>query len=169
MHHSFKSMRLGIVAACSVFLCPLPGQADPIVPGEEHCVINVRSNDVLNMRSSPNSAAPIAAKKRHDACGILVQKACRQNWCPVEDGHSIGWVNRRFIAMVSPAMYCVTGVAPGDALNLRAFPAPQSRVVARLARNQCNIAFLPYKVGGWQKIRVGGWQGWVNRRFVSGQ
>ncbi len=71
--------------------------------------------------------------------------------------------------MVSPAMYCVSAVAPGDELNLRAFPSPQSRVVARLPRRQCDIAFLPHAVGKWQKIRVGGWQGWVNRRYLSGQ
>jgi hypothetical protein len=158
-------IRLGFLAAWCV-LCPLPGHADPIVPGEEHCVINVRSNDVLNMRTSPNSGAPIAAKKRHDACGILVQRACRQNWCPVEDGHSLGWVNRRFIAMVSPAMYCVTGVAPGDALNLRAFPSPQSRVVKRLARNQCDIAFLPYLQGRRLAENSCGWVAGLGQQTI---
>jgi len=71
--------------------------------------------------------------------------------------------------MVSPSLYCVTGVAPDDRLNLRAWPSPQSKVLARLPRNQCDIAFLPYARNGWQKIRVAGWEGWVNRRYLSGQ
>ncbi|MBA3519381.1 MAG: hypothetical protein H0T75_17495 [Rhizobiales bacterium] len=143
--------------------------ADPVVSGEEHCVVNVRADDVLNMREEPSSQAPVSAAKRYGDCGILVTGACAGSWCPVEDGHSRGWVNRRFIAMVSPALYCVTGVAAGDTLNVRAFPSPQSRVLTSLDRRQCDIAFLPYAVGSWQKVRVGGWQGWVNRSYLSGE
>ncbi|MDP9138911.1 MAG: SH3 domain-containing protein [Pseudomonadota bacterium] len=146
-----------------------PTAADPVVPGEEHCVVNVRSDDVLYVRDGPSAGAAIAARKRHDACGILVHRRCRGNWCPVEDGHSLGWANRRYLATVSPALYCVSGVPRGDTLNLRAFPSPQSRVIGRLARTQCDIAFLPYRDGSWQKVRVRGRQGWVNQRYLSGE
>ena len=166
-------LRSTLVALClSAFvLLAITGMAaaDPVVPGEEHCVVNVRSDDALNMRARPNANAEIVARKRYGECGILVTGTCRANWCPAEDGHALGWVNRRYISMVSPAMYCVTGVAPGDTLNVRAYPPPQSRVLTRLSRRQCGIAFLPYAVGNWQKIRVEGWQGWVNRRYLSGQ
>ena len=143
-------------------------KSDPVVPGEEHCVVNVRSDDRLNMRAQPNASAAVVARKRHTDCGLLVHK-CRLSWCSVEDGHSLGWVKRHFIAMVSPSTYCVGGVPPGDALNLRAFPSAQSRVLTPLNRRQCDIAFLPYSVGSWQKIRVAGWQGWVSRRYLSGE
>src|SRR5688572_17089950 len=118
--------------------------ADPVVPGEEHCVVNVRPGDALNMRARPGSGSEIVARKRHNECGIRVNRRCRGNWCPVEDGHALGWAHRRYLAMVSPAIYCVTGVAPGDVLNIRAYPSAQSRVIHRLARNQCDIAFLPH-------------------------
>ena len=144
-------------------------RADDVVPGQEHCVVNVRSDDMLNMRAEPSSSAPVVAQKRHDECGILVHQACQRNWCSVEDGHSLGWVHSHYIAMVSPARYCVSGVAPGDVLNVRAFPSPQSRVLTTLTPSQCEIAFLPYSVGSWQKVRVAGWQGWVNRNYLSGQ
>lgn len=143
--------------------------ADPISVGGEHCVVNVRSDDRLNMRSRPDARAPIVTRKEYGNCGIMVTRACPGSWCPVEDGHYLGWVHRRYVAMISPARYCVTGVAWGDRLNLRAFPSPQSRILTGLARNQCGIAFLPYSVGNWQKIRVVGWQGWANRRYLSGQ
>jgi SH3-like domain-containing protein len=158
-----------LLSALAPLALPSGAQADPVVQNEEHCVVNVRANDALNMRERPRASAPIVARKHHDECGILVTDACQGSWCPVEDGHSLGWVHRHYIAMVSPARYCVAGVAPGDRLNLRAYPSPQSRLLTRLARHQCNIAFLPYAVGNWQKIRVNGWQGWVNRRYVSGQ
>lgn len=140
-----------------------------VVPGEEHCVVNVRADDRLNMREAPIASAPIAARKRYGECGILVTDECRGNWCLVEDGHSLGWVHKRYISVVSPSMYCVTGVTTGDVLNLRAWPSSRSRILTKLNRHQCDIAFLPYSKGSWQKVRVGGWEGWVNRKHLSGQ
>jgi SH3-like domain-containing protein len=163
------ALTIGMLAAVVLFAVPSGVQADPVVQNEEHCVVNVRSDDALNLRERPSANAPITARKRYGECGIFVTSPCQGIWCPVEDGHSPGWVHRHYIAMVSPAMYCVAGVARRDRLNLRAYPSPQSRVLTRLPRRQCNIAFLPYAVGNWQKIRVDGWQGWVNRRYVSGQ
>ena len=143
--------------------------ADPIAISGEHCVVNVRSDDLLNIRTQPTAYSPIATRKRYASCGIMVTGACQGSWCPVEDGHYRGWAHRHYIAMVSPALYCVIGVPWGDRLNLRAFPSAQSRVLTRLPRNQCDIAFLPYVVGNWQKIRVAGWEGWAYRRYLGGQ
>lgn len=140
-----------------------------VVQGEEHCVINVKSSDALNMRTRGSASSPVIATLRYGQCGIVVAGACRGSWCPVEDGHNAGWVNSRYISMVSPAMYCVTGVRPGDGLNLRAFPSVNSRVLTTLSQRQCDIAFLPYATGSWQKVRVRGYEGWVNRRYLSGQ
>lgn len=165
---------LGVCALPYIFAAfalavPSIASADPIAVGVEHCVVNVRSDDRLNMRSQPDARAPIVARKAYGGCGITVAGACLGSWCPVEDGHNRGWVHRHYIAMVSPARYCVTGVGSGDRLNLRAFPSPQSRILTTLARDQCSIAFLPYAVGNWQKIRVVGWEGWANRRYLTGQ
>jgi len=140
-----------------------------VVEGEEHCVINVKSSDALNVRSKPSAAGKVVTTLRYGECGVVVTGECQGSWCPVEDGHDAGWVNSKYISMVSPAMYCVTGVGPGDGLNLRAFPAVTSKVLTMLSRNQCEISFLPYAVGSWQKVRVGGYEGWVNRKFLSGE
>ena len=162
--------RIFTLLALSAGLLAAPSGAQAqVVPGEEHCVVNVRSDDVLNMRARPSSNSRVVSTLRYGECGVTVTGTCRSNWCPVEDGHNAGWVNSRFISMVSPALYCVTGVPRGDRLNLRAFPSPSSRIVRRLARNQCDIAFLPYVTGSWQKVRVDGYEGWVNRRYVSAE
>jgi SH3-like domain-containing protein len=158
-----------VFAAFASALGPSNVSADPIAVGVEHCVVNVRSDDRLNMRSQPSAASPIVARKAYGSCGITVAGACLGSWCPVEDGHNRGWVHRHYIAIVSPARYCVTGVSWGDRLNVRAFPSRESRILTTLARNQCGIAFLPYAVGNWQKIRVVGWEGWANRRYLTGQ
>nr|WP_262913741.1 SH3 domain-containing protein [Rhizobium halophilum] len=140
-----------------------------VVPGEEHCVVNVKTDDVLNVRRQPNAEASIANRLRYNECGVIVTGTCRGDWCPVEAKHDTGWVHRRYISMVSPSLYCVSGVSSADRLNLRRWPSAQSQVITTLAPDQCDIAFLPYTTDDWQKVRVEGWEGWVNRRFVSGQ
>lgn len=140
-----------------------------VVQGEEHCVINVKSSDVLNVRKSGRASSKVVTTLRYGQCGVMVTGACQASWCPIEDGHYAGWVNSHYISMVSPAMYCVADVRAGDVLNLRAFPSASSRVLTKLPRRECGISFLPYATAGWQKVRVRGYEGWVNRRYLSGQ
>ncbi len=166
---SGRVLILALVLPVAATWRAFPAAAASPVAGEEHCVVNVASDDVLNLRSGPGTSSGVLTGKKYGSCGIVVTGACQGSWCPVDDGHYQGWVSGRFISMVSPARYCVDGVAPGDKLNLRAFPSSQSRVQHRLDRNQCSISFLPYATGGWQKIRVDGWEGWVSRRYLSGQ
>lgn len=139
-----------------------------VVEGEEHCVVNVKASDTLNLRAKSSANSAVIATLHYGTCGIVITGPCRGSWCPVEDGHSSGWVNSRFISMVSPALYCVTGVGAGD-LNLRAYPSAGSRIVSVLPRHQCEIAFLPYAVGSWQKVRAEGHEGWTNRKYLSGE
>ena len=154
------------VAATSVAVS-LPSAADPIAQGAEHCVINVRSDDVLNLRSAATPRSAALTGLRYGQCGVMVTGACRGDWCPVEDGHYAGWAHRHYLGAVSPARFCVIGVAGNDVLNLRAWPSPQSRVLTGLAPASCGIVALPYARDGWRKIRAGGWEGWVNARYVT--
>ena len=66
-------LRSTLVALClSAFvLLTITGvaAADPVVPGEEHCVVNVQSDDALNMRAQPDPGAQIVARKRYGECG----------------------------------------------------------------------------------------------------
>ena len=162
-------MTLVVLGAAAGIATPFPAKADPVVVGEEHCVVNIPTSDVLNMREQPSAYSPIVAQKPYASCGIRVTSECYGNWCPAEDGHSAGWMHRHYLAMVSPALYCVTGVAPNDVLNVRAYPSAQSQIRVQLPPNLCDIAYLPYRVGNWQKIRVAGWEGWSSLTYLSGQ
>ncbi len=53
---------------------------------------------------------------------MVVVDACVGELVPVETDFVSGWVNRKYISMVSPALCGVTGVSAGDTLNLRAPP-----------------------------------------------
>jgi SH3-like domain-containing protein len=146
----------------------VPARAQ-VVQGEEHCVVNVKTSDGLNVREKPSAQAALVTTLRYGNCGVVVTGACAGSWCPIEAGHNAGWVNSRYISMVSPAMYCVASVGLGDGLNLRAFPSTTSTVLTVLDRQQCEISFLPFAVGNWQKVRVARYEGWANRKFLSGQ
>lgn len=169
MHQAVRRALLALSPLLLAFTYGQSAAADPVVPGEEHCVVNVATDDVLNVREGPGTRFRVVAEERYGECGVIVLQSCRGNWCLVEDGHHRGYVHRHFIAAVSPARYCVTGVAPGDVLNLRAWPSPQSRVIHQIDRQACGIALLPYARDGWQKVRTGGWEGWVNSRHLTGQ
>jgi SH3-like domain-containing protein len=166
--NTFKALVFAGLAAMSSSALVAPAAAQ-VVEGEEHCVINVKTSDVLNVRELPSASGKIITKLRYGNCGVLVVGSCQGSWCPVDHGHYEGWVHSRYISMVSPAMYCVSGVAAGDVLNLRAYPAVSSLILTKLPRNQCDISFLPYATTNWQKVRVGGLEGWASRRFLSGQ
>ena len=162
-----RMFRLAIILF-ALGLTSASGSATLVVPGEEHCVVNVASWDRLNIRNEPSSHAQVVVRKRYGSCGISVVGKCRAQWCPVEDGHSVGWAHRRYLSMVSPAMYCTKVITP-KRVSVRAYPSSNSRVLVALKPNTCDIAFLPYNLRSWQKIRVRGWEGWINRTFLSGQ
>lgn len=164
----FRVFAIACIAAL-VTACSISAASAQVVEGEEHCVINVKSSDALNVRAKGSASGKVVTTLRYGECGVIVTGECSGSWCPIEDGHDKGWINSKFLSMVSPAIYCVSGVGKGDRLNLRAFPAANSRVLTTLSRNQCDISFLPYAVGNWQKVRADGYEGWANRKYVFGQ
>lgn len=167
MHRIFH----GLAAAALIALTPLAAAADPIRTGAEHCVVNVRSDDILNLRAGPGTGHRVLSRLASSQCGIIVTGACAGSWCPAEGGHNAGWVHRRHLADVSAASHCVGPLTETRGVALRAWPADGSRVAVRLKPQSCGIALLPYATKGWQKIRQGGWEGWVRQsdlRSVGG-
>ncbi len=144
-----------------------PSAADPVVKGAEHCVVNVRADDRLNLRAEPVAGAAIRERLPYGSCGVMVTAACKGSWCPVEDGHHAGWVHRHYIAALPDIEFCFTAAANRDGRILRAWPSPESRVLTGLPDKQCGIRPLPYEVKGWQKVRVEGWEGWLPRTALA--
>lgn len=157
------------LAATALLSFPAAAVDTFVVEGEEHCVVNVATWDRLNVRGEPSSSSDIVTKHRYGDCGIYVVGGPVGSWYLVQDDDYEGWVNGKYISMVSPSMYCVSNVANDDVLNLRAYPSTVSKIIAELDPDQCDIAFLPYSTGNWQKVRVNGDEGWVNRNYVSGE
>jgi SH3-like domain-containing protein len=149
------AVNLGILA---------PAIADPIRQGAEHCVVNVRHDDPLNLRSAPNATARILSTLPFATCGIVVTGNCRGNWCPVEDGHSAGWAHRHYIAPILGQMHCVASI---DDVALRAWPSSRSPTLTRLPAGLCELRILPFSTEGWRKVRAGGREGWLPRAAIG--
>ncbi|NDV89006.1 hypothetical protein GTW51_20215 [Aurantimonas aggregata] len=69
---------------------PVSAQTASPVPGEEHCVVNVAADDVLNLREGRGTSARVLTGKRYGSCGIIVTDPCQGSWCRVDDGHYQG-------------------------------------------------------------------------------
>ena len=112
MHNMRIFLFVGVAALES--LAGVYGASAQVVQGEEHCVVNVASWDRLNVRDEPSVGGHIVTKHRYGDCGLISTSDIRNGWVRIEDGHFEGWVNSKFISMVSPALYCVSEVDGDD-------------------------------------------------------
>lgn len=64
-----------------------------------HDVIDVASDDVLNIREAPSASAPIIGVLAHDATEVEVLRPNdRETWALVNVGETTGWVSLRYLA-----------------------------------------------------------------------
>lgn len=92
-----------IALAASSAAWPVPAAAQ----GISACfrIVNVRSDDVLNLRAAPHHRAPILARFSPLGRVILGRAGPCGGWCFVTtstgQGTLTGWVNSRYLARVS--------------------------------------------------------------------
>ena len=140
---------------------------------EAACVVGVRSNDVLNMRSFGSTRAAIVGVLRPGACGITIRRRAG-TWAEIRHRGRRGWVNTRFIGEgdegdgdASPTwtQACVVGVARNDVLNIRSRPSGSSRIKGIVPPGSCLMRV--YERGArWSRVSYRGVFGWVSNRFV---
>jgi Peptidase M15/Bacterial SH3 domain len=66
-------------------------------------VVNVRGDDVLNVRSGPSADFDVVGALSPGSGGIAITSACRSRWCPVQHRSTNGWVNSAYLAPETPA------------------------------------------------------------------
>jgi hypothetical protein len=119
---------------------PPPHKAEPKRAVEPlFRVVNVRGDDVLNVRSGPSADFEIVGELPPGSRGIAITDACRSRWCPVQRGSTTGWVNSAYL---SPEQ-------PSSPLSLRDSPeAPRSclTAAARALLDRIEQKFGPVRV-----------------------
>ena len=77
-------LRFALIAALFVMALALPTAASAqVVPGEEHCVVNIKTNDALNVRAKPSASSRIITALDYAECGVIVD-TCLGNWCLID-------------------------------------------------------------------------------------
>lgn len=61
-------------------------------------VTDVASDDVLNIRSGPDSTRTIIGTIPPNGRGVRIVGTCVGQWCPISYQRASGWVSRRFLA-----------------------------------------------------------------------
>lgn len=144
-------------------------------------VVNVPSDDVLNVRNGPSPEARIVSTIQPRAIGVVMAGNCEGEWCLIRHGRSHGWVNRYFLASENstrqhaylrrstpnPITYKVVRVPAGDVLNLRRRPDSEAAVVATIPPSGNRIRLTGYCVGEWCPVAHGQDSGWAHRYFLA--
>ena len=84
-------------------------------------VVNVRSDDVLNVRSGPSADFDIVGGLPPGSRGIAITSTCRSAWCPVQHRSTSGWVNSAYLAAEEPS----SPVSGYGSFSHRDLPGPQ--------------------------------------------
>jgi hypothetical protein len=67
--------------------------------GDELRVVNIKDNDVLNIRELPTERSRIVGSIPSCSGGVIYLGKSAQNWILVQYGKAEGWVNRCFLSL----------------------------------------------------------------------
>jgi SH3-like domain-containing protein len=61
-------------------------------------VARVEDDDSLNVREGPSENHDTIAELAPDQRNVAITGPCRNDWCPIRQGRTVGWVNRYYLA-----------------------------------------------------------------------
>ena len=139
-----------------------------------YMVVNVASDDVLNVRAGAGVSHPIVGVIPHNGTGVQVTGAGEQVdgalWAPIKYKEIAGWVNSNYLAHQA---YTVVNVAGDDVLNVRANAGVAHPVVGAVPPQGMGVQIIGAgeQVGGslWAPIEYRGIAGWVNSNYLAYQ
>lgn len=158
-------------------------------------VVNVASDDVLNIRSGPSAGHPIVGRIPPYGRGVHILAGC-DDWCPVRYNGVSGWVNGRYLAAEPltaaarddddddqpaprlsrkranlPAFWRVTGVAEGESLKVHDAPSTTALVVHAFEPQSGCIKLAGTCRKPWCQVAIPGLSGdrmgWVDSKNLA--
>lgn len=136
----------------------------PSEPSRTFRVVNVRDDDVLNVRRGPSTDFDVVGELQPDSRGVVMTGTCRAVWCPVQHDSVTGWVNRLYLSQSDdenapsrevptqtrrPSSSVSPGTTPGRSLTFRDPPdAPRTCLTApaRALLDEIEAKFGPVKL-----------------------
>jgi len=165
---------------------PIPSTATPVpvqptatsvpVPpySGTYMVVNVTSDDVLNVRANAGVSHPIVGVIPHNGMGVEIAGAGEQVdgslWVPIEYQEIAGWVNSNYLAHQA---YTVVNVASDDVLNVRANAGVAHPIVGTIPPQGMGVEITgaDAQVDGslWVPVVYRGITGWANSNYLAYQ
>ena len=168
--NKLPNLVLPIIAGVALFA----GSAFFSNDAEAECVVGVKSNDVLNVRSGPGTNYPIIGSLRPNQCDVEVYKY-ELGWAHISNFN--GYVSSKFLHREDDGgdggeqlgyTACVRGVQTNDVLNIRSGASTGSRIVGVIPPKACDVEVFSEGDGinGFVRIKYKGITGWAAERFL---
>lgn len=169
---------------------PPAGAVIPEDGGPDFWVVRgLRGGDKLNVRRGPSPQSPALATVREGEIvrNLGCQRRGEARWCRIRSTSGMdvtGWVAGRYLresaaptaggggsGASGPDTWIVSGLAAGDALNVRSQPSTDGRILAtvRSGERVANLGCRAVGQARWCQIRTTGsvvLTGWVNARYL---
>ncbi len=144
-------------------------------------VVNIRSNDTLNVRAGRSTSNRILGELEFNATGIYAS-ACDGRWCAVKYGCLSGFASQKYLSNGSRVTttstrtqsntYHVVGHTPSEELNVRRGPSTKYSIIGTIPHNgsgiivnACNsISGFRYK---WCQVNYRGVTGWAYAKYLA--
>lgn len=144
-------------------------------------VINIRSNDTLNVRAGRSTSNRVLGELQYNASGIYAS-ACDGRWCAVKYGCLSGFASQKYLSdgsrvsttpvRGSTNSYHVIGHTSSEELNVRKGPSTKYAIIGTIPHNgsgilvnTCNsISGFRYK---WCQISYRGVTGWAYAKYLA--
>ena len=144
-------------------------------------VVNIRSNDTLNVRAGRSTSNRILGELQYNATGIYAS-ACDGRWCAIKYGCLSGFASQKYLSngtrvtttstRNSSGSYHVIGHSSSEELNVRQGPSTKYSIVGTIPHNgsgiivnACNsISGFRYK---WCQVRYGSVTGWAYAKYLA--
>jgi SH3-like domain-containing protein len=190
--HSPRMRRLALVAALFGLGMSLGQPHAPArEPDRTYRVIDVASDDVLNIRAGPSAGHAIVGAIPPGARGVRLVGRC-QGWCPISYNGASGWVKGRYLAPEPdaygfaaegtvtlpragraglPGYWQVTGVEEGESLMVHEGPSASAPVVHAFEPQSGCIKLAGTCQKPWCQVMFPGLSGarvgWVDSKHLA--
>ncbi|GJM03478.1 MAG: hypothetical protein DHS20C08_19790 [Rhodomicrobium sp.] len=151
-------------------------------PHGKWSIVDIRRDDVLNVRQGPSIRYPIVGAIPPNGQGISRGECTARNWCLVKYKCVTGWASGKYMtfsgsrppAVSKSAYYRVIDHSYPDKLNVRKGPSTKFKVVGRIPHNGTNVTVKYCRAvrvhkSRWCLVQWGGVRGWASGRYLANQ
>lgn len=136
---------------------------------KEGQVINVASNDKLNVRTQPNTQGAIVTSLANGTKVQVIEQDTKTKWYKISYNKTTGYVSNSYIKLIesSTSNPSIVGTKQTtDNLNFRTGPSTNYSIIATIPKGTA-VECYAESTNGWVKIKYNGKDGYVNSSYLT--